>query len=68
LVSSIENLAKRKKIYEIYLLTETAENFFKKLDYCIIQKELAPEAIKNTSEFSSVCPQSAVLMTKHLKG
>jgi amino-acid N-acetyltransferase len=68
LVSSIENLAKSKNIKELYLLTETAEAFFKKLDYCSIQKELAPESIKNTSEYSSVCPQSAVLMNKQLKG
>lgn len=68
LVCSIESLARSKNIKEIYLLTETAEAFLKKLDYCVIQRELAPESIKNTSEYSGVCPKSAVLMNKQLIG
>lgn len=68
LVSAIENYAKSKNIKELYLLTETAEDFFKKQYYTRIIKEFAPECIKTTSEFSSVCLQSAVLMTKRLAG
>lgn len=68
LVSAVENFAKNKNIKELYLLTETAELFFKKLNFHSIQKELAPEVIKKTSEYSSVCPQSAVLMTKKIEG
>lgn len=66
LVFAVEDYAKNKKIREIYLLTETSEVFFKKLNYICIQKESAPETIRNTSEFSSVCPESAVLMTKKI--
>ena len=66
LVFAIEDYAKSKNINELYLLTETAKDFFKNLNYTSIQKESAPESIKNTSEFSSVCPQSAVLMNKKL--
>ena len=66
LVIAIENYARSKNIREFYLLTETAEIFFKKLNYKSIQKESAPKPIKATSEFSSVCPQSSVLMTKKL--
>lgn len=68
LVMNIETYAKNKNVKELYLLTETAENFFNKLNYTIMQKESAPESIKATSEFSSVCPVSAVLMTKKLTG
>ena len=68
LVSAAENYAKSKNIKELYLLTDTAETFFNKLDYYSIQRELAPESIKNTSEFSSICKESAVLMTKQLNG
>ena len=66
LVSAIENFAKSKNIKELFLLTDTAETFFNKLDYCSIHRESAPESIKNSSEFSTVCKQSAVLMTKKL--
>jgi amino-acid N-acetyltransferase len=66
LVYNIEIYAKNKNVKELYLLTETAENFFKKHNYTVIQKDSAPESIKATSEFLSVCPVSAVLMTKKL--
>jgi amino-acid N-acetyltransferase len=66
LVSAIEDFAKKKNIKELYLLTETVETFFKKLGYCSIKRELAPEAIINSSEYSSVCKKTAVLMTKQL--
>jgi amino-acid N-acetyltransferase len=68
LVSAMENFAKDQNIKELYLLTETAEPFFKRLKYCSIPRDLAPESIRNSSEYSGVCPQSAVLMTKQLKG
>ena len=66
LVSAMENFAKSKHVRELYLLTETAETFFKKLNYFSIKREFAPESILNSSEYSSVCKQSAVLMTKQL--
>ena len=68
LVSAMETYAENKNIRELYLLTDTAEDFFKKLNYKCIQRESAPDAIKTTSEFSSVCKKSAILMTKKLSG
>ena len=66
LVLAMEDYAKSKNIKELYLLTETAENFFNKLNYDKMKKETAPESIRDSSEFSSVCPESAVLMMKRL--
>jgi amino-acid N-acetyltransferase len=54
--------AKKKKYDIVYLLTMTAENYFPKFGFTEINRESAPEAIKNSSQFTTVCPDSAVLM------
>lgn len=66
LVKRLENLCTEKNISCIYLLTETAADFFRKKNYETIKREEVPEAIKASSEFSSVCPVSATVMRKML--
>lgn len=46
----------------VYLLTETARDFFVQLGFQEIPRSQVPEAIAKSREFSTVCPQSAVLM------
>jgi amino-acid N-acetyltransferase len=50
----------------LYLLTTTAKDFFFKEGYDVIDRERVPGIIKNSSQFSSVCPSSAVVMKKIL--
>lgn len=64
LVQKIENLAQEKGLKDVYLLTETAANYFARKNYQPVPRDNAPAEIKLSSEFSSVCPQSAVLMMK----
>lgn len=64
LVSYIEQYAQNKGLKELYLLTETAKDYFEKKTYQLIARDKAAEAIKQSAEFSHVCPQSAVLMKK----
>jgi amino-acid N-acetyltransferase len=66
LVSKIELLAKSKRLESIYLLTNTAEQFFTRLGYCRVERATVPEPIKRTTEFSSLCPDSATVMKKVL--
>jgi len=66
LVHSIEAAAKAKGLTEMYLLTETASGYFAKKGYGAVSREEVPEAIKQSSEFSHVCPVSAVVMKKAL--
>lgn len=63
---AIEQYAKESGINCLYLLTTTAEHFFDKQGYCKIKREDAPEAIRLTTEFASLCPSSAVVMKKRL--
>lgn len=62
----IENQAKEKGIRCMYLLTTTAKNFFTKQGYLSIARDEAPDVIKQTTEFSSLCPSSAVVMKKNI--
>ena len=66
LVEFIEGYGKDHGVKNLYLLTTTAEKFFEKRGYVAIDRKAVPEFIKMTSEFSSVCPSSAVLMKKQL--
>ena len=67
LVAEAERHARTQGAEEIYLLTNTAERFFAALGYRPIGRESAPEAIRATKEFSSLCPTEAVLMKKRLQ-
>ena len=62
----LENYAKESGINCLYLLTTTAEDFFDKQGYCVIKREESPESIKQTAEFNSLCPSSAVVMKKRI--
>lgn len=62
IVNDLLDRAKRKSIKEIYLLTETAHDFFKKRGFADVPREDVPSEVKASSEFSSVCPVSAVCM------
>lgn len=55
--------AKLAGVGEIYLLTTTAEKFFKtKIGFEVINRSVAPPAIQNTTEFKNLCPSTATCM------
>ncbi|WOJ95895.1 arsenic resistance N-acetyltransferase ArsN2 [Congregibacter brevis] len=53
-------------ISDLYLLTETAETYFERQGFEYVSRALAPEVIKQTREFSSLCPDSAAVMRRTL--
>ena len=57
---------KKKNVNSIYLLTETAEGFFSKEGFQKIAREDVPPSIKQTQEYSNLCPEGAVCMVKML--
>jgi amino-acid N-acetyltransferase len=58
--------AKLRKLKAIYLLTETAHGFFLKRGFTDIPREQVPAPLKASSEFSTVCPATAVAMVLNL--
>lgn len=66
LVSALEERAGDAGLSELWLLTLDAEVFFWKLDYRIVDRDTAPDAIRRTPEFTTLCPATAHLMHKPL--
>lgn len=67
LLHRIEVLIGLDAIHDIYLLTESAENYFIKKGYKKTDRNTMPAEIQQSSQFSYVCPQSALAMKKSLK-
>ncbi len=62
LVAECVTRAESDGLGALYLLTETAPEFFAALGFVRIDRASVPEAIARSSEFASVCPDSAVAM------
>jgi amino-acid N-acetyltransferase len=67
LLMTLEREAGALGIRQLVLLTETAQQFFSAHDYAVIERGHVPEALLQTAEFHSLCPVSAVCMTKSLR-
>ncbi len=66
LVNRLESRARGTGLSELVLLTETAKGFFENLGYRSIERSKAPQAVQDSEEFRSLCPQSASCLTKWL--
>jgi amino-acid N-acetyltransferase len=64
LTLAAEALAQRRRASSIYLLTTSAERFFAKRGYRTIPRTEAPIEIHRSSQFSRLCPSTAILMVK----
>ena len=54
--------AKKAGFEKLFLLTETAGNYFLSKGWIVINRESVPDEIKLSREFNSICPSSAVCM------
>jgi amino-acid N-acetyltransferase len=66
LVAHAEDYARECGVGAIFLLTTTAESFFRRLGYERIARDTVPEAIKKTREYAGICPASSAVMSKRL--
>ena len=67
MVAAAEVLARRRGVVSLYLLTTTAADYFSKLGYRNTPRETAPAGIRNTLQFSRLCPASSSFMVKSLE-
>lgn len=66
LVAALELLAIKQGTRQLWLLTIDASDYFSRLGFTVRSRAKAPEPIRNSAEFSSLCPGDAVLMSKNL--
>ena len=64
LVNRLEEEAEMAGIGTLYLFTETAPLYFEKKGYERVSREDVSKSIQASSEFSSVCAESAIVMKK----
>ena len=63
--SSIDN-ARTKGIREIWMISNTADNYFERHGFERINRESTPAEIADTPQFKGLCPSTAVVMRKLL--
>jgi amino-acid N-acetyltransferase len=66
LVQRLVSLAEARRMNALYLLTQTAEDYFPRFGFERVAREGVPADIAETLEFKSCCPASAVAMAKPL--
>lgn len=64
LITHLFQHAQSVGLKEMYLLTETAKDYFEKKSFQIIQRNEVPSAVQQSAEFSHVCPASATVMKR----
>jgi amino-acid N-acetyltransferase len=52
----------------VYLLTTTADSYFPRFGFVRTTREQVPESVKQSIEFRSACPATAIVMRKTLHG
>jgi len=59
-------LARRRLVPAIYLLTTTAEPFFRKFNFEIVDRADVPASVLASAEFTHACPSTAIVMRRLL--
>ena len=62
LVENIIGVAKQKGIIRLYLLTDTAEDYFKRKGFVTVTRDLVPADMKKSIEFTTLCTSSPSMM------
>jgi amino-acid N-acetyltransferase len=60
-------LAATQGAHTVFLLTTTAERFFPRFGFEPISREQVPASVRESVEFQSACPASAIVMRKPLR-
>ena len=66
LVDTVETEAQARGVTALYLLTTTAATFFERVGYTAHDRAAVPPAIAATTEFSSLCPDTADCLWRDL--
>jgi amino-acid N-acetyltransferase len=62
LLSQVRQHAQTLGLTNLYLITTTADRYFGRLGFAVVPREAVPEAIRQTRQFSQLCPDSAIVM------
>ena len=66
MVAALEFEARLHGCRSLWLITTTAADFFQRLGYARCECALVPPAIRDTAQFSTLCPANADVLMKRL--
>jgi amino-acid N-acetyltransferase len=66
LAANVLERARTRGVERVYLLTETAPEFFARLGFQPVERAAVPEAVRQSVEFAGACPASAQVMERQL--
>ncbi len=66
LTNAALDLAKRRGVHTVYLLTETATQFFPKFGFRPVPRTDVDPGVLESTEFTTACPASALVMARTL--
>lgn len=58
--------ARSHQVQEVFLITNTADQYFAKNGFQPVDRSAVPDEIAQTAQFSSLCPSTAVIMKLEL--
>jgi len=67
LTAAALRLADQLGVPAVYLLTTTAERFFPKFGFAVVDRRDVPAGVQQSIEFRTACPASAIAMGKPLR-
>jgi amino-acid N-acetyltransferase len=66
LIDAMESQASDQGLDRVYLLTQTIDEYLRRLGYVEFPRQQVPDPILQTQEFQGLCSDSAVCMSKEL--
>ncbi len=66
IIDAVEQRLCGAGVVDVYLLTETASAYFANRGYRPVARDAAPPAIAASTQYTTLCPDSAMLMHKAL--
>ncbi len=66
LVQAALELARQRGIIHLYLLTETAGDYFPRFGFQRVNRAVVPAVVQKSVEFTQACPETAIAMCLEL--
>jgi amino-acid N-acetyltransferase len=68
LVSAAEDVAAAAGARTVYLLTETAADWFPRLGYTVVARDDITGSVRGSVEFTTACSETAIALARELPG
>ena len=64
LVRAALQCAEHSRVSSVFLLTTTAEQYFPRFGFTVVDRADVPPMVRASAEFARACPSSAIIMRK----